>query len=33
MKRLSLWGATLFAALSVPMLAWADQVGGAGSGH
>ncbi len=33
MKRLSLWGAALLAALSVPMLAWADQVGEAGSGH
>ncbi len=33
MKRLSLWGATLFAALSVPWLAWADQVGEAGHGH
>ena len=33
MKRLSLWGATLFAALSVPMLAWAGQVGEAGYGH
>ncbi len=33
MKRLSLWGAALFAALSVPWLAWADRVGEAGSGH
>ncbi len=33
MKRLSLWGATLFAALNVPWLAWADRVGEAGAGH
>ena len=33
MRRLSLWGAALFAALSVPMLAWAGQVGEAGYGH
>ena len=33
MRRLSLWGAGLFAALSVPMLAWAGQVGEAGYGH
>ncbi len=33
MRRLSLWGAGLFAPLSVPMLAWADQVGEAGYGH
>ncbi len=33
MKRLSLWGAALFAALSVPWLAWADRVGEAGYGH
>ncbi len=33
MRRLSLWGAALFAALSVPMFAWADQVGEAGYGH
>ncbi len=33
MKRLSLWSATLFAALSVPWFAWADRVGEAGSGH
>ncbi len=33
MRRLSLWGAALIAALSVPMLAWAGQVGEAGYGH
>ncbi len=33
MRRLSLWGATLFAALSVPWLAWADPAGEAGHGH
>ncbi len=33
MKRLSLWGATLFAALNVPWLAWADRVGEGGAGH
>ena len=33
MRRLSLWGAALFAALSVPWLAWADRVGEAGAGH
>ncbi len=33
MRRLSMWGAALFPALSVPMLAWAGQVGEAGYGH
>ncbi len=33
MRRLSLWGATMLGILSVPMLAWADQVGEAGYGH
>ncbi len=33
MKRLSLWGATMLGILSVPWLAWADQVGEAGYGH
>ncbi len=33
MKRLSLSGAALFAALSMPWLVWAGQVGEAGSGH
>ncbi len=33
MRRLSLWGAALFAALSVPWLAWAARVGEAGYGH
>ncbi len=33
MSRLSLWGATLFAALSVPGLASAARVGEAGYGH
>ncbi len=33
MRRLSLSGAALFTALSVPWLVWADQVGEAGYGH
>ncbi len=33
MKRLSLSGAALFAALSMPWLVWAGQVGEAGAGH